>query len=116
MGLTKKIKGLCAPAMLYLVVSIISIIGSIVQNFGNNKIYKMAIFSTPVPNNILIFIVKLICIAFWTWVLNLICKDGHTGIAWFLILIPFILLFIIMALIMVNPTMVETIKNKKNKK
>jgi len=39
----------------------------------------------------------------------LICKDGHTGIAWFLVLIPFILLFVIMGLVMVNPRVLEGI-------
>jgi hypothetical protein len=54
-----------------------------------------------------VFLVKIVYILFWTWILNLICKDGHTGIAWFLVLIPFILLFVIMGLVMVNPSMLE---------
>ena len=28
------------------------------------------------------------------------CKDGHAGIAWFLVLVPFILLFVIMGSVM----------------
>jgi hypothetical protein len=28
------------------------------------------------------------------------CKDGHSGIAWFLVLLPFILLFVIMGMVM----------------
>ena len=53
-----------------------------------------------VPSNFLVFVVKIIYILFWTWVLNLMCKDGHKGIAWFLVLIPFILLFLIMGSMM----------------
>jgi hypothetical protein len=30
------------------------------------------------------------------------CKDGHSGIAWFLVLLPFIMLFVIMGLVMMN--------------
>ena len=56
----------------------------------------------------LVFIVKIIYILFWTWVLNLMCKDGHSGIAWFLVLLPFILLFVIMGMVMMY--------QKKNKK
>jgi hypothetical protein len=48
------------------------------------------------------FIVKLIYILFWSWVLNLICKDGHTGISWLLVLFPFILLFVMMGLLIIN--------------
>ena len=33
------------------------------------------------------------------------CKDGHKEVAWFLVLIPFIMLFIIMGLVMVDPMM-----------
>jgi hypothetical protein len=30
------------------------------------------------------------------------CKDGHKEIAWFLVLVPFILLFVVGGLLMVN--------------
>jgi hypothetical protein len=50
----------------------------------------------------LVFIIKLIYILFWTWVLNLICKDGHTNISWLLVLLPFILLFVMIGLLMIN--------------
>ena len=29
------------------------------------------------------------------------CKDGHSGIAWFLVLLPFVLLFVIMGMVVV---------------
>jgi hypothetical protein len=47
----------------------------------------------------LVFIVKLIYIFFWTWILNLMCKDGHSEISWFLVLLPFILYFLILVFI-----------------
>lgn len=111
MALSNKMKSLCTPAMLYFVLSIIGLVISIIQNFGNKNIYKLGIFSTQVSSTILVFIVKIIYILFWTWVLNLICKDGHSGIAWFLVLVPFILLFFIMAIVVVNPHAIETIKH-----
>ena len=74
----------------------------IFQNLGNNNSYNIGSFSCRVPNTILVFVVKLIYILFWTWILNLICKDGHTEISWLLILFPFILLFVIIGLIMIN--------------
>jgi hypothetical protein len=45
---------------------------------------------------------ELLYIFFWTWVLNLICKDGHTTISWLLVLFPFILLFVMMGLLLLN--------------
>jgi hypothetical protein len=44
---------------------------------------------------LLLFVVKLIYILFWTWILNLICKDGHSGISWLLVLVPFVLMFFV---------------------
>ena len=102
MSFPRKLKDLCTPAFLYFVLSMIGLIAVVFQNLGNKHSYNLGSFSARVPNTTLIFIVKFIYILFWTWILNLICKDGHTGIAWFLVLIPFILMFVIMGMVMVN--------------
>ena len=47
-----------------------------------------------VPNLILVFFVKILYILFWTWILNLMCRDGHSEISWLLVLVPFLILFI----------------------
>jgi hypothetical protein len=107
MAFPKSLKELCTPAYVYFILSVIGIIMSVIQNMGNKNIYKMGLYSARVPSTLLVFIVKIVYILFWTWILNLICKDGHKGIAWFLVLIPFILLFVIMGLVMVNPGMME---------
>jgi hypothetical protein len=104
----KKLK-LCTPAYVYLAISILAILISAFQNMGNNKKYSLGMFSCNVPSCVTIFIVKIIYILFWTWILNLICKDGHSGIAWFLVLLPFILLFVILGTVMMY-------QKKKNKK
>jgi len=72
------------------------------QNLGNSNSYHIGNFSCRVPSTILIFTIKLIYILFWTWILNLICKDGHTGISWLLVLLPFILFFVLIGMIMIN--------------
>jgi len=38
------------------------------------------------------------------------CKDGHSGIAWFLVLLPFVLLFVILGSVMMYQK-----KSKKQK-
>jgi len=105
MAFPRKLRELCTPAFIYFIISMIGIVGSILQNIGNRNRYSLGSFSTRVPSTTLVFVVKLIYIFFWTWILNLMCKDGHKEIAWFLVLIPFILLFVVMGLVMVDPMM-----------
>jgi hypothetical protein len=96
------VKELCKPAYIYFIISIIALAIIFFQNLGNHNSYTVGSFSCRVPSTILIFIVKLIYILFWTWILNLICKDGHTGVSWLLVLLPFILLFVMIGLLMIN--------------
>ena len=95
-------KELCTPAMIYFVISIIALAIVLLQNLGNKNSYTVGSFSCRVPSTALVFIIKLIYILFWSWVLNLICKDGHTNISWLLVLLPWILLFVMMGLLMIN--------------
>lgn len=98
----KSLKELCSPAMLYFVISIIALALVLLQNLGNSNSYHIGSFSCRVPSTIAVFIVKLIYILFWTYVLNLICKDGHTTLSWLLVLLPWILLFVMIGLLMIN--------------
>ena len=102
MALPKKLKDLCPPALLYFVISMIGVVILVFQNIGNRNHYSLGNFSCRVPITILCFIFKIIYILFWTWILNLICKDGYTGISWLLVLFQFILMFVIIGLIMLN--------------
>ena len=92
MAFPRSVKQLCTPAYIYFLLSVIGIIMAIIQNVGNNRIYSLGAMSVPVPNTILVFIVKIVAILFWTWILNMMCKDGHKEIAWFLVLLPFVML------------------------
>jgi|TARA_A100001015_G_scaffold298216_1_gene380679 hypothetical protein len=98
------LKKLCTPSYVYLVISIIFLIVSSMQNFGNVNTYCLGDYSCDVQNTTIIFLVKILYIAFWTWILNLMCKEGSTGtsIAWFLVLIPFILMFLLLGMMVLN--------------
>ena len=98
----KTLKELCTPAMIYFVISVIALAMVLLQNLGNQNSYTVGSFSCRVPSTTLVFIIKLIYILFWTWVLNLICKDGHTTISWLLVLLPWIMLFVMMGILMIN--------------
>lgn len=98
----KSIKELCSPAALYFIISMLALVIVLFQNLGNSNSYTVGSFSCRVPSTILIFIIKLIYILFWTWILNLICKDGHTAISWILVLLPWITLLVLIGMIMIN--------------
>jgi hypothetical protein len=88
--------------MFYLIISSIMLIMVIFQNVGNQGSLSIGNYNSRVPSTILIIIIKAICILFWTWVLNLICKSGHKGISWFLVLLPFILMFFMMWIVLAS--------------
>ena len=102
MAFPTSVRSLCTPAFVYFTISIIGLVLIILQNIGNCHSYNLGNFSCAVPNTTIVFIIKILYILFWTWILNLICKDGYTNISWLLVLFPFILLFVIVGLIMIN--------------
>ena len=94
MAFPRKIRDLCAPSMLYFIISIISLIVAILMNLGHNNKLVLGNYSMNVVNTTLIFVIKLIFILFWTWILNLICRDGYEIISWILVFLPFIAIFL----------------------
>ena len=95
-------KGLCTPAILYLVISLITIFIIAFFNFGNQNVYCIGYYSCPVSNVYLIFLVKIIYIIFWTWILNLICREGYPIISWLLVVIPILMFFTIIGLFILS--------------
>lgn len=93
---------LCTPAYLYFVISMIGLVILAIQNLGNFNKYTIGSFSTIVPNTLFIFFLKLVYIAFWTWVLDYLCKSGYTSVSWFLFLIPFIMFFVIIGTMLIS--------------
>jgi hypothetical protein len=92
------LKNLCTPSYVYLVISMIALVIMIVQNFGNIDKYCVGSYTCDVYSTFLIFAIKTLYILFWTWILNLICRAGAPSVAWFLVLLPFILFFVLVAL------------------
>lgn len=98
--LPSSIKELCTPAAFYFIISIIGFILIAIQNINSRGIYVIGNYSCPTTSLTLIFFYKLIYILFWTYILNLICRDGRQGLSWLLVLLPYILLFVIIGLLM----------------
>jgi len=95
------LKNLCTPAHVYFIISIVALLVMGFQNMGNIKTYCLGSYSCDVTSVTLVFLVKFAYVLLWTWILNLICRAGAPGVAWFLVLLPFILLFILIGLLMI---------------
>ena len=94
MTLKNQITKLCTPAYIYLVLSVIGLVILTIQNFGNTKKYCVGKYSCIVPSTVLVFLFKIIFVAFWTFILDLLCKAGYTNLSWILVLLPFIVFII----------------------
>ena len=94
-------KNLCGPAQFYLFISIVSILIMWVYNYYNVDVYCLGGYTCNVSTP-LIFLVKIVYVLFWTWILNLICNSGATNLAWFLVLFPYILLFVLLFSLMIT--------------
>ena len=99
MAFPRTVNQLCTPAFVYFLLSVIGIIVTIFQNRGNTHKYCLGSLSCDVSSTVSIFVMKIVCVLFWTWILNLMCKDGHKNIAWFLVLLPFILMFLVVGMV-----------------
>lgn len=91
---------LCTPATIYLVLSAIGIIMIAFQNYGMSpNMYCVGNVRCPVQSTVPIFIMKILYVAFWTFVLNALCNYGYNQLAWFLLLLPFILFFVMVMMV-----------------
>jgi len=103
-NLEKRIRSLCQPSFVYLVTAVIILVIVIIQNVLYGEIKKLCVgsFSCYVSNVVVIFIFKLIYIAFWTIVLDALCKYGYKELSWFLVIFPFILAGVLLGYLMLN--------------
>jgi hypothetical protein len=96
------LKKMCNPAFVYLVISVASILIIALQNVGNTDKYCIGLYECYVPNTFVVFLFKILYVLFWTFILNVLCKGGYKNVAWFLVLLPFILLFVIIGWFLIN--------------
>jgi hypothetical protein len=98
---SKIYNSLCPPSKLYFVISILSILVLFIQNISNPKIYRVGHYSVPLAHhNMLFFIFKILYVVIWTYLLNQLCKYGYGDISWFLVLLPFALMFVLIGLLL----------------
>ena len=44
--------------------------------------------------------IKLVYVLLWTYILQLLCRKGYSSVSWFLVLLPFIGMFILIGLLL----------------
>ena len=70
------ISQLCTPAMIYFLISAVTLVISIFTSF-----------------NIMSLIFRGLILVIWTWFLNYLCSKGYIVISWILVLLPFLMMF-----------------------
>ena len=70
-------KKACSPAQLYFVLGLISILASLKINVHINSI-----------------IINSCLLLLWTYLLNVFCNWGWSGLSWFLVLFPYVILLL----------------------
>lgn len=70
---------LCPPTYVYIFLSLISFISILASNVD--------------VSYIILFIIKMLI---WVFILNVMCANNLVGLAWFFVLLPFIVLFIVL--------------------
>lgn len=94
---------MCTPAQIYLVVSFILMVLSyfgmnaispqITLNQANNSFLQSLNF-TYQKDTRTSYVVQAVFIVLWTWVLTYLCRKGFSNLSWFLILLPWVLMFL----------------------
>ena len=74
----KSFDDLCSPAKLYFVLSVIACIAALINGLKFGQV-----------------MINLIIAFAWTAVLSWICGKGFTGVSWFLVLVPYIIMLLV---------------------
>jgi hypothetical protein len=94
---------LCIPAQIYLIVSFILMV---LSYFGLNAIsqqltlnqsnssFLQSLNFTYQKDARTSYVVQAVFIVLWTWVLSYLCNKGFSNLSWFLILLPWVLMFL----------------------
>jgi len=94
---------LCAPAQIYLIVSAVMLV---LSYFGLSAIsQQLSIHQSNTPmlqtlnftyqkDSRTSYVVQGVFIVLWTWVLSYLCNKGYTSLSWFLVLLPWVCMFL----------------------
>jgi hypothetical protein len=93
MEISKTLESLCTPSYLYLTISLLSIFTIFACNYNNNN-YCLGSLKSNFSNSPYYYVYKIIYVLLVTYVLNQLCQRGYGNISWFILLFPYILMFL----------------------
>tara|TARA_X000000950_G_C13606215_1_gene533431 strand:+ start:22 stop:351 length:330 start_codon:yes stop_codon:yes gene_type:complete len=99
--LIKKVRKLCTPAFLYLALSMLTIFVLLFQNLGNNNKYCMGSYQVNCKHKWSVFAFKILYVMLFTLLLQFLCERGYAKVSWFLVLFPYILMFLMLGIFMI---------------
>ena len=91
----------CAPAKLYMILSLVGIVGILLQNIFESRKYCVGVFSCKLNySNIFLFVMKIVYTMVWAIILDSLCENNYRDLAWGIVLFPIILMFVSIAVFM----------------
>ena len=102
---------LCPPAQIYLVVSVIMMVLSYFGLSAISQQLEMHQSSSPLLQSLNFtyqkdsrtsYVVQGVLIILWTWLLSYFCRNGYTSLSWFLVLLPWVLMFMAFFVYVIN--------------
>lgn len=92
---------LCSPAQFHVILSVISILLIFIQNTRNTRKYCVGMYECNLAySNAIVFMMKVIYMIVWAIILDSLCKNGYKSLAWWIVLLPFISMFILIGIFM----------------
>lgn len=102
-NMKNKFNQLCSPSKLYLGISLMSIVIILLQNLYDSTKYCLGAYTCSLNfPNIFMFIFKMVYVIVFTIILDSLCKTKYTNLAWGLVLLPYLLMFVLLGLIMLS--------------
>jgi hypothetical protein len=102
---------LCPPAQIYLIVSVIMLVLSYFGLSAISQQLDMHQSSSPLLQSLNFtyqkdsrtsYVVQGVLIILWTWLLSYFCRNGYTSLSWFLVLLPWVLMFMAFFVYIIN--------------
>lgn len=95
------LKKICTPSMIYFVISAFALALLGIQNLnGDDNTLCIGSYKCSIASKTMILALNALYVLFWTFVLDLFCKTGYKELSWFIVLIPFVLIFVFFGMIM----------------
>lgn len=92
--------GMCLPSKIYLVVSALSIIFSMVGMLG--LLFTSKLFGKQFISVLFRYILAILVIIFWTFTLQLFCDNGYEWLSWGIIILRYSFIFIVTLMFLSN--------------